>query len=92
MKCYLCGKGLTDKNSSSEHIIPNAFGGKLTARISCKDCNSDLGSSFDSCLTKSLEWFSCKVNHSRSRGSVQPVKVNIDGMGVFALPRGVMMV
>lgn len=88
MKCYLCGKGLTDKNSSSEHIIPNAFGGKLTARILCKDCNSDLGSSFDSCLTKSLEWFSCKVNHSRSRGSVQPVKVNIDGMGVFALPRG----
>lgn len=88
MKCYLCGKELTDENSSSEHIIPNALGGKLTAKILCKECNSDLGSSFDSGLTKSLEWFSCKVNHSRSRGNVQPVKVNIDGMDVFALPGG----
>lgn len=88
MKCYLCGKELTDENSSSEHIIPNALGGKLTAKILCKGCNGDLGSSFDSCLTKSLEWFSCKVNHGRSRGTVQPVKVNIDGIDVFALPGG----
>ena len=88
MKCYLCGKELTDKNSSSEHIIPNALGGKLTAKILCKKCNSDLGSSFDGCLAKSLEWFSCKVNHGRSRGTVQPVKVNIDGITALSLPGG----
>ncbi len=88
MKCYLCGKELTEENSSSEHIIPNALGGRLAAKILCKECNSDLGSSFDSSLTKSLEWFSCKVNHGRSRGTVQPVKVSIDGMDVFALPGG----
>ena len=88
MKCYLCGKELTDKNSSNEHIIPNALGGKLTAKILCKECNSNLGSSFDNCLAKSLEWFSCKINHSRSRGTVQPVKVSIDGMTALSLQGG----
>lgn len=88
MKCYSCNAELNNENSSDEHIIPNALGGKWTEKILCKKCNNILGSKYDSVLAKQLEWFSCKVNHSRSYGVVQSVKVKIDGMDVWATPGG----
>lgn len=88
MKCYLCDTDLNEKNSSDEHIIPNALGGKWTEKILCKECNNKVGSDYDSVLAQQLEWFSCKINHSRSYGKVQPVKVTIDGMNAQALPSG----
>ena len=88
MKCYSCNTELNNDNSSDEHIIPNALGGKWTEKILCKKCNNILGSKYDSVLAKQLEWFSCKVNLSRNYGKVQSVKVKIDGMCVWAIPGG----
>lgn len=86
--CYLCQRELTQRNSSKEHIIPNALGGKLTARILCHDCNNKLGSSCDALLAKSLEFFANRVNHSRSHGKVQPFELKLNGHPLKALPGG----
>lgn len=75
--CYFCGIELNKTNSSNEHIIPNALGGKLKGRFLCKSCNSSFGSSHDADLAKSLELFSLLVNPSRDRGEVQPVKMKM---------------
>lgn len=75
--CYFCGTKLNKTNSSIEHIIPNALGGKLKGRFLCKSCNSSFGSSHDAALAKSLEFFSLLVNPSRDRGEVQPVKMKM---------------
>ena len=88
MKCYLCDTELNEQNLSDEHIIPNALGGKWTEKILCKECNNKVGSDYDFVLAQQLEWFSCKINHSRSYGKIKPVKVIIDGMYAQALPGG----
>lgn len=85
-KCYLCQKELTKNNSTKEHIIPNALGGRLAAKILCKACNSKFGHSCDVNLANSLKWFSYLANHPRSHGKVQPVEVLLDGQKVRALP------
>lgn len=85
-KCYLCQKELTKNNSTKEHIIPNALGGRLTANILCKDCNSKFGHSCDVNLANSLKWFSYQVNHPRSHGKVQPVELELEGKKVIAHP------
>ena len=87
-KCYLCHRSLDKSNSSKEHIIPNALGGKLTARILCHDCNNRMGSSYDAQLAKALEFFAYKVNHPRSYGKVQAINVKLNGHPVKALPGG----
>ncbi|WP_432632226.1 HNH endonuclease [Brachyspira sp.] len=68
-KCYICGEKLTKDNTSSEHIIPNAIGGKLKSKeLICKKCNSKLGDSMDNELAKQLEFFSNFLNIDRERG------------------------
>ena len=87
-KCYLCHKVLDNSNSSKEHVIPNALGGKLTARILCHDCNNKLGSSCDAKLAEALKFFAYKVNHSRSYGKVQEIELKLNGHTVKAIPGG----
>lgn len=68
-KCYICGEKLTKDNTSVEHIIPNAIGGKLKSKeLICKKCNSKLGDSMDNELAKQLEFFSNHLNIDRERG------------------------
>lgn len=86
--CYLCQTPLTNKNSSLEHVIPNALGGKLKATILCKKCNNDSGSFCDNSLAKSLSPFSNMINHSRDHGKVQPEEVTVDGVSTKILPGG----
>lgn len=58
-RCYMCGRILsenpTNKNECQchdEHVIPNAIGGKLTARnILCKDCGGNLAKDNDANFT-----------------------------------------
>lgn len=88
MNCYICGCKLNVKNSSEEHIIPNALGGKLKARILCKKCNNILGNQMDASLAKSLEFFSFKVKHSRDRGTVPNIYLDLEGKKVIASPNG----
>lgn len=89
MKCYLCGIDLTESNSSREHIIPNALGGKLVTRILCKECNSHFGQSCDAQLAKSLEFFSFFVKPKRHHGVNPPVRLSLNGHPVKAYPNGV---
>lgn len=43
-KCVLCSES---KPLTVEHIFPEGAGGRLTADILCKDCNSNLGTRID---------------------------------------------
>ena len=53
MNCCICGVELTGENTSIEHIIPNAIGGRLTSKnIFCKQCNSNFGTAIDSNFVK----------------------------------------
>ena len=41
--CYKCTDEINDENVSTEHIIPNAVGGRLKSKeLLCNICNSDL--------------------------------------------------
>lgn len=80
--CYLCGQTLTDCNSSEEHIIPNAIGGKLKAKILCKDCNSKFGNTIDSKLAESLLSFSNWLNVDRTRGQTPDLNCTVDNIPV----------
>jgi hypothetical protein len=48
MRCYFC---LEEKDSSVEHVFPEAIGGALTTDRVCRACNSFLGTKVDARLT-----------------------------------------
>ena len=54
-----------------EHIIPQAIGGKLKARLYCKACNDTLGETLDNEISKQFGWvgtlLSIKLERSKSR-------------------------
>lgn len=71
-KCIKCNNKLIfdgpNKNTSVEHIIPNAIGGKLkSSKLLCKKCNSDYGKECDSELCKQLKFITVMLNPSRDR-------------------------
>lgn len=73
-KCIKCGCELIfdgiNKNTSIEHIIPNAIGGKLkSSKLLCKKCNSDYGRECDYELCKQLMFFTVMLNPNRDRKS-----------------------
>ena len=69
MNCYLCGEEITYKNSSLEHIIPNAIGGKLKSKdLICIKCNSKFGQLLDIELAKQMNVYANMLNISRDRG------------------------
>lgn len=70
--CFLCCE---QKPLTEEHIIPQALGGKLAARIYCKDCNDTLGREVDSHLIKNIGFFSTALGIERERGENQPYDV-----------------
>lgn len=74
MKCYICEKNEAD---SDEHIIPNAIGGVLRAKILCKDCNSKLGATSDAVLAEQCLLFSNFVNHTRDRKDIPDLSCQI---------------
>lgn len=81
MKCYICEK---NEANSNEHIIPNAIGGVLRAKILCKDCNSKLGASSDAVLAEQCLLFSNFVNHTRDRKDIPdlPCQIIDDGNAI----------
>ena len=67
--CFLCGKPLTDTQSSSEHVIPNALGGRMhSKKLVCEDCNSFLGRTIDPPLVDALSVPASLLDVSRQRG------------------------
>lgn len=68
--CYLCGEFLNKGNSSKEHIIPNAIGGKLkSSDLLCKNCNNLTGDKIDYHLSEALSLISKCINIKRERKS-----------------------
>nr|WP_319571728.1 HNH endonuclease [uncultured Draconibacterium sp.] len=74
-KCYRCDTLLTEENSSDEHVIINACGGRLKSkRLLCQTCNSIFGDSFDNELAKITNDLSNLLLIKRHRGNPQPIK------------------
>ena len=70
-ECVLCGCVLIEANSTDEHIIPNAIGGRRkVAGFICINCNSETGSKWDSELARQLNPLSLYLGIRRQRGSV----------------------
>ena len=97
-QCTLCGKALTSHNSSAEHIIPNAIGGrKRVVDFICQACNSDSGSRWDAELARQLNPISLLLGIARQSGDVPSqtfqtygggsVRVNADGTRTPTKPR-----
>ena len=81
-KCYLCGKDITEENKTVEHILLNSIGGRLkSSTLICKDCNSTFGNTFDSTLSKQLEFFANFLDIKRERGVVQEVEMTKESTG-----------
>lgn len=80
--CYRCGVSLNDENSSQEHIIPNALGGKLKARILCRQCNNRFGDSIDIDLVNELSLLTYYANPKRERGSATSLCGTYKGIDV----------
>ena len=97
-QCALCKKVVTSGNSSAEHIIPNAIGGrKRVVGFICRACNSESGSKWDAELARQLNPLSLLLGIARQRGDVPSqafqtysggsVRVNVDGTRTPAKPR-----
>ncbi len=97
-RCALCLAPITASNSTREHILPNAIGGRRRTRdFICKRCNSETGSAWDSELARQFQLFCVMFDVSRQRGGNQAVlvktlsgrklKCNPDGLLIDASPR-----
>mgnify|MGYP004549817955 CR=1 FL=1 len=80
--CYRCGVLLNDENLSQEHIIPNAFGGKLKAKILCRKCNNRFGDSIDTDLVDDLSLLTYYANPKRERGGATSLCGTYKGIAV----------
>lgn len=80
-KCALCNIQIDQYNASSEHIIPNAIGGrKVVLGFLCRDCNSDTGVSWDNELVNQLAPICNLLNIKRQRGK-PPTQIFEDSKG-----------
>jgi hypothetical protein len=58
-----------------EHIIPQAIGGKLKARLYCKICNDTIGETLDDEISKQFGWVGTLLNIKLERGKTRPYEV-----------------
>ena len=97
-KCALCRNVVTSDNSSAEHIIPNAIGGrKRVVGFICRACNHKSGSKWDAKLARQLNPLSLLLGIARRSGDVPSqtfrtysggsLRVNADGTRTPARPR-----
>jgi len=71
-----------------EHIIPQAIGGRLKARLYCKECNGIFGEALDDEISKQFDWVGTILNIKRERGKVQPYEVTDVKSGIKLLCDG----
>ena len=88
--CAICSKPTDKENDTSEHIIPNAIGGRKKIRgFICRTCNSETGDKWDSELCGQLSHFSLLLQIKRDRGEVPHQIFNTaDGRKIRHLPDG----
>ncbi len=75
--CFACTK---KRKLTKEHIIPQAIGGRLKAKLYCKKCNSELGRQLDNEISNKFVQFAVILNikiEGRRKGSrfTQPLEV-----------------
>lgn len=70
--CFACTRV---RKLTYEHVIPQALGGKLRAKIYCEECNVTFGKTIDSELSIHLGRFVTILNVKRERGDPQPFDV-----------------
>lgn len=83
--CYACTK---PRNLTVEHIIPQAIGGRLKARLYCKECNGTFGEVLDDEISKQFGWVGTILNIKRERGRVRPYEVTEVKSGIKLLCDG----
>ena len=80
--CYCCGKVITATTTSTEHIIPNALGGRLKSRtLLCAGCNSKLGQEVDGLFCKQMGFVVNRLGITRERGSPPAIKARLVDSG-----------
>ena len=89
-QCALCSRPMQSDNSSREHIIPNAIGGRKAVRgFICVDCNSTTGATWDHELSMQLKPLCALLNIQRQRGKAQPVSLEtVKGDAFLVHPDG----
>ena len=92
--CALCAKQFTVSNTSKEHIIPNAIGGRKTiSSFICVDCNNSTGADWDKELVNQLRPLCTMLNIKRGRRSNQDFNVEtINGRKLTVRPDGSMTI
>lgn len=70
--CYLCTE---PRSLTLEHIIPQAIGGKLKARLYCKACNNTLGETLDGEISEQFGWVGTLLNIKLERSKARPYEV-----------------
>ena len=93
--CYKCKSSLIPPeagkkaNTSEEHIILNALGGRLKSKdLLCKPCNDELGSRADAALAKQLQSLSSLLQIKRQAGSTKDVTGTTDMGEKYILKEG----
>lgn len=75
--CIFCSNELTE-TTKPEHILPNALGGRKTARRTiCSDCNNVFGGSIDKCLASQIEIIRNMLQLKSGAGKAPPMLRNI---------------
>jgi len=83
--CFGC---LKTRVLTREHILPQAIGGKLKAKIYCKGCNDTFGHQLDDEISRCFGHFATILGIRRERGSNQPFKVQEIKSGTNLLSDG----
>jgi hypothetical protein len=71
-QCFACKNF---KELTVEHIIPQALGGRIKARLYCKNCNDTFGHELDDTLSINYGKIGTLLNIKRERGDPQPFDV-----------------
>lgn len=77
-QCFACTQ---PKELTSEHIIPQAVGGKLKASLYCRECNVQFGREIDVEISKQFGKIATLLNIKRERGETQPFEVTETSAG-----------
>jgi hypothetical protein len=89
--CYKCENELNELNSSDEHIILNACGGKLSSKdLLCKICNNEFGSTSDAALARQTKVLSHLLQVKRDRNKTPDIrgKSTTTGEGIVITKKG----
>lgn len=70
--CFACKES---KVLTKEHIIPQALGGRLKAKLYCKECNENFGKDIDAEITNNFGKIATLLKIKRERGNLQPFEV-----------------